>query len=152
MFDWNNLFYACEHCNGIKSDNFENLLDCTEVKKIDGLLKVEYDASKAKRQKVSVIDINSNSPETIELIRLVFSINTTPKRSMGSITLEKQVAKELRNFKLIVDEYMRNPTQVNENLLKEEVNNKSDFSAFKRWKVRLNSQNYPNQLQSWFVN
>lgn len=29
-FDWNNLFYACGHCNGVKGADFWPLLDCTD--------------------------------------------------------------------------------------------------------------------------
>ena len=30
-FGWDNLFLACAHCNNIKSDNYEHILDCTKV-------------------------------------------------------------------------------------------------------------------------
>lgn len=29
-FDWNNLFYSCGHCNGVKGARFWPLLDCTD--------------------------------------------------------------------------------------------------------------------------
>ena len=29
-YDWNNLFWACAHCNNIKSDKYEPILDCTK--------------------------------------------------------------------------------------------------------------------------
>lgn len=28
-FDWNNLFLSCSHCNNVKLDKFDNILNCT---------------------------------------------------------------------------------------------------------------------------
>lgn len=28
-YDWNNLFWVCAHCNNIKSDKYEPILNCT---------------------------------------------------------------------------------------------------------------------------
>ena len=30
-YDWNNLFWSCAHCNNIKLDKYEPILDCTKV-------------------------------------------------------------------------------------------------------------------------
>ncbi|HEY5125388.1 MAG TPA: HNH endonuclease, partial [Ignavibacteria bacterium] len=30
-FDWNNLFWACGHCNNIKLAKFDNILNCTDL-------------------------------------------------------------------------------------------------------------------------
>ena len=29
-YDWKNLFWSCAHCNNIKSDKYEPILDCTK--------------------------------------------------------------------------------------------------------------------------
>jgi hypothetical protein len=29
--DWNNLFLSCIHCNNIKSNNYNNLLNCIKI-------------------------------------------------------------------------------------------------------------------------
>ena len=29
-YDWNNLFWSCAHCNNIKSDQYNPILDCTQ--------------------------------------------------------------------------------------------------------------------------
>lgn len=29
-YDWENLFWSCAHCNNIKSDKYEPILDCTK--------------------------------------------------------------------------------------------------------------------------
>ncbi len=31
MFDWNNLFLSCAHCNNIKNDKYTPILDCTRT-------------------------------------------------------------------------------------------------------------------------
>ncbi|EKA2634123.1 HNH endonuclease [Vibrio alginolyticus] len=151
MFDWNNLFYACEHCNGIKSDSYTGLLDCTQIKRIDSKFEFKFDPSKPRRRRAIITDNGSTSPDTCELLQLVFSIETTPKRKMGAQTLERKLATELRNFDLFVDAWKKDPTPVNEELIKEQVNNTTDFAAFKRWKVRLDTAKYPTVIQSWFV-
>ncbi|MBT0111949.1 HNH endonuclease [Vibrio alginolyticus] len=152
MFDWNNLFYACEHCNGIKSDQYENLIDCTSIKQIDSKFIFKFDPTRPKRRRVIIEDNGSQSPDTVELISLVFSIETTPKRKMGAQTLEKQLATSLRNFDLFVDAWKADPSDQNmEQIIKDQVNNKTDFAAFIRWKVRLDNVNYPPVIQTWFI-
>jgi hypothetical protein len=152
MFDWKNLFYACEHCNGIKSDNYLNLLDCTSIVGIDLQFRYTFDPSKPKRQRANITDNGSNSPDSCELLQLVFSIESTPKRKMGAQTLDKKLAIELRNFDLFVNAWKDDPTPAKVALIKEQVNNESDFAAFKRWKVRLDPIKYPIVIQSWFIN
>ena len=29
-YDWKNLFWSCAHCNNIKSDKYESIIDCTK--------------------------------------------------------------------------------------------------------------------------
>ena len=43
-FDWNNLFWACGHCNHIKGNKFTPILDCTkvEIDEIIAFRKVGY--------------------------------------------------------------------------------------------------------------
>ena len=36
-FDWENLFLSCAHCNSIKSDAFEHILDCS-IEDIDSMI------------------------------------------------------------------------------------------------------------------
>jgi len=151
MFDWNNLFYACEHCNGIKGAGFENLLDCTKIKGIEQKIIFKYDPNQPHRHKVTISNNNSGSPDTIELLQLIFSIDTTSKRRMGVQTLEKQLKKELKNFDLFIDAWMADPNQIHEEIIKEQVNNTADFAAFKRWQVRMNPDRYPLVLIDWFV-
>jgi uncharacterized protein (TIGR02646 family) len=152
MFDWNNLFYACEHCNSLKGDRFTELLDCTSTTKIDDLIKFDYDPAKGIREKVLVSDINAQSPDTVELIQLVFSARNTPTKKAGAKVLERKLSEALRDFQSIVTQYTDNPTPANEALVRHEVNNQSEFAAFKRWKVKSSPQNYPTQLTQWFVN
>ena len=30
-FSWDNLFWSCAHCNNIKSDKYNNILNCTDI-------------------------------------------------------------------------------------------------------------------------
>ena len=152
MFDWNNLFYACEHCNALKSDGYQGLLNCTKTIKIDDLIAFKYNPAKPVRQKVSINDIASKSPDTIELIQVVFSTNSTTNKRMGARTLERKLGIALRDFQTMVEQYQSKQSSANEALLRHEVNNQSEFAAFKRWKVKQAPQNYPAQLPGWFVN
>ena len=152
MFDWNNLFYACEHCNSLKSDGYKGLLDCTKTTKIDDKIEFNYRPAKPIRQKVNITDIDSKSPDTIELIQVVFSTNSTPTKRMGAKSLETTLGIALRNFQTVVEQYQSKQSPANEALLRLEVNNQSEFAAFKRWKVKQAPQNYPVQLPGWFVN
>jgi hypothetical protein len=66
--------------------------------------------------------------------------------------VKTQLGKALRDFQIVVSQYIDDPTPLNEATLKFEVNNESEFTAFKRWRVKLAPQNYPAQLASWFIN
>lgn len=152
MFDWKNLFYACEHCNSLKSDGFETLLDCTKIKAIDELIEFSYDPGKGNRQKILITDVDSKSPDTVELLQLVFSAKNTPTKKQGAKLLEKKLGVALRDFRKINAAYNKDPNKANEALLKHEVNNQSEFAAFKRWLVKKNPQEFRAQIVTWFVN
>lgn len=151
MFDWNNLFYACEHCNSLKGSSYTGLLDCTHTTKIDDLIEFKYDPTKPIRKKITITDIGSNSPDTVELIQVVFSAQNTPTKKAGAKLLERKLSIALRDFQKVVAQYNKNQSPANEALLRHEVNNQSEFAAFKRWMVKFSPQNYPVQLRSWFV-
>jgi uncharacterized protein (TIGR02646 family) len=81
MFDWNNLFYACGHCNNTKLGGFDDILDCTDnsIKIID---RVKFDIKPFPKEKPKITALN-NDTKTINTVNLLEKIyngtNTSTK-------------------------------------------------------------------------
>ena len=60
-YDWKNLFWSCAHCNNIKSDKYEPILDCTKepVEKMIAFRKRGYFGTDEKLEFVPVKDDNT---------------------------------------------------------------------------------------------
>ena len=109
-YDWNNLFWACAHCNNIKSDKYEPILDCTK----------------------------RSVEQTVSLLEDVY-YGTTPQKKIEAQIIRKNLRKNLSKFKEYVREYQEAEDAVEKDdigeLLKRELNNSSEFTAFKRWLI-----------------
>jgi len=141
-FNWSNLFWACSHCNQIKSDN-EPLLNCTcQEDKVDRNIRYHIDDNLSTNK--IVIEALVNSLETNN------SVDLLKKIYCGTTTMNKFQAREKRNklydevcdFTNFVQKYRRSEDiKKKEQLLKIiafELSNESAFTAFKRWIIRDN--------------
>lgn len=59
-YDWNNLFWSCAHCNNIKSDKYELILDCTqeEVERLIAFRKKGYFGTDEKLEFIPLVEDN----------------------------------------------------------------------------------------------
>ena len=149
-YDWQNLFWACAHCNNTKLDRFEPILDCT---------KEDIEAAIAFRKKgyfgtdeellFEPLDDREATLNTGQLLREVY-YGTTPQKKIEAAILRKQLRKEIAEFKRYVRDYKEAEDEEKEDLkclLKRELGDASPFAAFKRWLIRDNKESYPELYQ-----
>jgi hypothetical protein len=143
-FDWDNLFFACSYCNGIKNSKypeFDNILNCTcedDFKK-DSL--AYHCNSHFPKEKVDIKALIANNVilNTRDLLLNVFN-GTTPQQIQGSYNLRKNLIKEYKKFIDDMFEY-NNTEQYNKEYYKRKIishlHKSSPFVSFKRQFIRL---------------
>lgn len=142
-FNWSNLFWACSHCNKIKSDK-ESFLNCiVKDEKID--TKIKYllnDDLTENKVVVEAIDTDTKTKNTTELLKEVYN-GTSQQNKFQAREKRNKLYDELSDFTSLLLKYFRTEDVLKkEDLLlsiKNELSNKSEFTAFKRWIVRINS-------------
>lgn len=142
-FLWENLFLACAHCNNIKSDKYENILDCTEIE-VDKLISFRKIGSFAWEEKIEIIGLNEDKAvkETVELLEKIYEGNTFLK-TMESLNIRKELREEIHDFINAINEYQETDGEDKEDakfLVRKHLKSNSPFAAFKRWIVRDNSE------------
>lgn len=138
-YDWNNLFWSCAHCNNIKSDTFEPILDCTK-EEIDNVIAFRKEGYFGTDEKLVFEPLDSR-PETLNTVELLNTVyyGTTAQKKIEARVLRKNVREELSKFKRMVRDYEDAEGEDKEDLfiyLKRELKNNSAFTAFKRWLIK----------------
>ncbi len=166
-FDWNNLFWSCAHCNGIKSNTHINLLNCTVLsEKVD--TKIKYDTNftaPIPKDKVVIeaIDRSIQTINTVTLLQLVYTgecddptINdVTDMRKYQAGAIREELFNELSFFHDHLYRYFTTRNLAQKDLRKSYIihalNNSSPFTAFKRYIVN-NDAEYFHEFGNYIVN
>ncbi len=148
-YDWNNLFLACAHCNNIKLDKYDPIIDCTKenVEELIAFRKKGYFGTEEELV-FEVLDSREETINTQNLLREVY-YGSTPQKKMEAKILRRTLRKELSAFKEYVREYQEAEDEEKEDLkylLKQQLGDRSPFAAFKRWLIRDNKEAYPELL------
>lgn len=148
-FDWNNLFWACGHCNIVKNQRKydEGILDCC---KLDPERKITF------RLKGNEIELEPLSPgkntetdRTISLVGEVFNLQNTGMRVYKSDMRLKELQKEMNLLFDNLEGLRKNPdSKYFLRKLKVLLKRESAFAAFKRCYVRERLEEYP-QLRDY---
>lgn len=139
-YDWNNLFWSCTHCNNIKSDKYEPILDCTqeEVERLIAFRKKGYFGTDEKLEFVSLVEDNESVENTVSLLKAVY-YGMTPQKEIEAKIIRKALRKNISEFKEYVREYQEAEDEEEKEdigeLLKRELRDSSAFTAFKRWLI-----------------
>lgn len=148
-YDWNNLFLACAHCNNIKLDKFDPIIDCTKenVEELIAFRKRGYFGI----DEELVFDVLDHRPEIKNTVKLLHEVyyGSTPQKKMEATIIRRLLRIELSNFKEYVREYTEAEDEEKEDLkylLQQQLRDDSPFVAFKRWLIRDNSDTYPELL------
>ncbi len=147
-FDWENLFWSCGHCNGIKNNNKydEEIIDCC---KQDPERYLHFHLI----ENTIVIDVSDKKDEiqnrTALLIMEVFSVKNTGMRTYTSDERLRLLQKEMNILYQQLKKLHNNPdSKVILRTICSLLRRESAFAAFKRCYVRKYADKYP-QLQKY---
>lgn len=146
-YNWNNLFWACSHCNTIKSSNYDGkLLNCTiKADNIDTKIRYMLNFNSINREDqiiINNIDNSINTLNTVDLLKKVYK-GTTTLNKHHSVLLRNKIYDEIFDFQNTLDKYLisedeEKKEEIYLHFIKIGLSNKSSFSAFKRDIVRNN--------------
>lgn len=146
-FDWNNLFWSCGHCNGMKNQEKYDvgIIDCC---KIDPEEVIDF---QLQDEKVLVCAKDSNNVKAIltaELITEVFGKTNTALRTYKCDRRYQKLNQEMNKLYDSLEELQSNPeSKFVLRKLKVLLRRESRFAAFKRNYIRLHLQKYPKLQQ-----
>ncbi len=147
-FDWENLFWSCSHCNGVKNSGKydDGILDCCkdDPEKVLSFSLVNDDVM------ITILNLGHEIQErTALLITEVFSLKNTGMRTYRSDQRLKLLQKEMNILYKQLEKLHRNPeSKVIMQMIKSLLSRDSAFAAFKRCYVREHVNEYP-QLQKY---
>ncbi len=145
-FDWNNLFYSCVRCNGIKGDSHINILDCCHQFDIAQAIELHCPIVNNDDHKVIVkvgnLASTNEIESTITLLDLCFNDTNTALKGISRHTLIRQIQKYQTKLLIIKDELLDDTlllTTSEKNLriqkLKVMCDPEFPFSAFWKWYI-----------------
>jgi uncharacterized protein (TIGR02646 family) len=145
MFDWNNLFLSCAHCNNTKLDDYDTILNCTNPEdEVES--RIDY-AIKEWPEFEVVITAKTNDDRTALTVKLINAVymGTTPEKRKESGYIRDTIAKEFLEFRKSLLQYRDESLPVDERqkakeAICEHLNSASAFTAFKRAYVKRNAE------------
>lgn len=149
-YDWNNLFWACGHCNNIKSGRYNPILDCSQVeveRKI--AFRKEGCFGGDERYVFTALEMNEEINNTIQLLYAVYYGNT-PQKRMEAVNIRRALRSDLSNFKNLVRAYYEVEEYEKEDIreaIRKEVGQSAAFAAFKRWLLWDHREAYKELLE-----
>lgn len=150
MFDWNNLFLSCSHCNNIKNDRFTPILDCTKVPVDEKIaFRRRVVPLEADKLDISALDESEETQNTVALLNEVYYGSTSQKIEEAKI-IRTQLSKELDQFEECVKEYASADGEDKKDLecsIKMKLKWNAPFAAFKRWIIRDAKSRFPELQQ-----
>lgn len=142
-YSWDNLFWSCAHCNGLKSDKYNNLLNCTdENSNIENRLEYYIYPLEHSKIEIKALDGDPSTLQTKELIETVFN-GTTKIRKIESDNLRSLLIDDLRDFinylsKYSDKKYAAEDKEIYLMEIKAHLSPYAQFISFKKWIVRNN--------------
>ncbi|MEA3553286.1 MAG: HNH endonuclease [Campylobacterota bacterium] len=139
--DWNNLFLSCSHCNNIKSNDYNNLLNCTILTdNVDTSLHYYCNPMPKEKPVFDILIPSIKATQTKELLEKCFNGEHTGQKTLESSNLRDLLLKEILIFQRLLFEYVENDDKEYFLIkIKEHLSNRSSFTAFKRWIIRDNN-------------
>lgn len=138
-FDWNNLFFACVHCNNTKKDGYLGLLNCTiEEDEVDKCISYRLINQLEKEVELKGIRIDKRVDITIDLLEHVYNGNTATKK-LESYNLRRQLKAEIADFNYLLEKYLErdfsilSETKLQDLIVDNLKSERGGFTAFKRW-------------------
>ncbi|MFT4637147.1 MAG: hypothetical protein ACI8T1_000456 [Verrucomicrobiales bacterium] len=144
-FDWTNLYWACGHCNNIKGNRFQPMLDCTDPH-VDILSHIEYIPIRFPREHPTfkTLKESAEATNTVNFLNAVFN-GTTILKSMEADSLRRILLREIKDFQDELIQYYEGENKIGvqeramvRSRIERHLEAASPFAAFKRCIIRGN--------------
>lgn len=142
-FKWKNLFFACDHCNSLKSEDI--ILDCTDPG-IDVEERISYRSIFFPEHEVFIKPkkYDNKTKQTAKLLSKIFN-GTSTIRTIGASKLRRFLVEEMIHFQGLMLEYEKhkhNPLKSEEveTKIAAELHASSKLTAFKRQIIKDNEK------------
>lgn len=145
-FDWNNLFWPCGHCNGVKNQrkSDEHILDCCQS---DPEERITFEFYQGQTRIIANDIEDQEAKYTAELVTEVFNKRNTGMREYGSDFRFKELTREMNKLYDVLEDLEQHPDSLfAQNKLRAIVRRESRFAAFKRCYIRKNNIKYKGYL------
>lgn len=146
-FNWENLFWSCGHCNGVKNQKKyeKGIIDCC---KNDPEMLLTFKLIEGKTEIYSKDKDNLEAVRTASLIYETFNLMNTGMRTYKSEMRYRELTREMNILYDNLEEYKNNPDSTYvQRKLKALLRRESAFAAFKRDYIRLKKDEFPELLQ-----
>lgn len=142
MFDWNNLFYSCHHCNLVKNrERYEqNVLDCCRVDPET----VIHQSIVGSKVKVTPIVSTVVAENTAQLVEDCFELRNTSARIFNCQDLFAALQDTMIGFYKKLKEHKNQPTEETLRELRGMLSREYQFAGFTRTYVRDHLDKYPD--------
>ncbi|MCL2060472.1 MAG: HNH endonuclease [Oscillospiraceae bacterium] len=135
-YDWQNLFLSCGHCNNIKGDKYDNILDPTKLDPEEYISLSLTTNSFVENIIVCALSDDISTKQTVELLSHVYNGGTTDIKDIECTILRKEVTACVARFLKFVEGYRNEPNEDYDAIINKEISRDSAFAAFKRGIVR----------------
>ncbi|MDX2284434.1 MAG: HNH endonuclease [Bacteroidia bacterium] len=145
-FGWDNLLLACPHCNRIKNQGHQPMINCgTESRRITDLIEVRLEPFPQERMRAvpASPDPDEAVVQTCRLLEAVFN-GTTPHSRMECNNLQKHLLRELGEFQQLLRAYASLGSPPPEDLAAH-LHPESAFTAFK---IQI-LKDWPHRPAAW---
>ena len=141
LFDWNNLFYSCSHCNSIKNAKKyeEQVLDCCRE---DPECKIQQELIE-QHVRVFPLDNSAEAITTASLIQECFEKTNTGIRTIECEVRVNALQTTMDALYRALAAYQDDPSRKNIRVLRGMLNRTHKFAGFTRTYVRQHLHEYP---------
>lgn len=142
-FDWNNLFWSCGHCNNIKSDDYADLINCTDLNEdIENRVKVSINPFPKEKVIIEALDDNPSTITTVTLLNAVYN-GTTKLKTIEASNLRNSILIEIKDFQKYLFNYFEDGFVAEDKAfflanIRRHLSRSSNFTAFKSSIIRGN--------------
>lgn len=145
VFDWNNLFYACPHCNSVKNNRIydEKILNCC-MEDPELVISHIFVEGHVKIQPQILNDQRENVKMTADLIQNCFEKCNKGIREAGCQERVRRLSNTMNIlYKTLAKLEQGDASNIEIRALRGMLSREHEFSAFIRYYVRTNLEKYP---------
>ena len=142
MFDWNNLFYSCSHCNSVKNRGIyeKNVADCCTIDP-ETIIRQEFLDG---RVVVSNLVDTDEARVTASLVTDCFELSNTPIRTKECQVKVRALQRTMTTLYKALGKYQTEKTERTLRTLKGLLSRSYRFAGFTRTYVRSHIATYPD--------